>query len=66
MLSSAIIFLYADDAKCLMPISTMCDCKLLQDDLIRLSKWSSHWNLSLNKYEKSFLQNEEGYRDGRL
>ena len=20
----------------------------------------------LNKYEKSFLQNEEGYRDGRL
>ena len=55
MLSSAIIFLYADDAKCLMPISTMCDCKLLQDDLIRLSKWCSHWNLSLNELKCSAI-----------
>ena len=55
VLSSAIIFLYADDTKCLMPISTMCDCKLLQDDLTRLSKWCSHWNLSLNELKCSAI-----------
>ena len=46
VLSSAIILLYADDAKCLMTISTLCDCKPLKDDLTRLSKWCSHWNLN--------------------
>ena len=42
VLSLAIILPYADDSKCLIPISTMCDCRLLQDYLIRPSKWCSH------------------------
>ena len=36
-ISSSMIWLFADDAKCLMPISSMADCLCLQSDLICLA-----------------------------
>ena len=48
-ISSSFVLLFADDAKCLMPISTMSDCLLLQDDVSRLVQWSNTWNLLLNE-----------------
>ena len=38
-ISSSFVLLFADDVKCLMPISTMSDCLLLQDDVSRLVQW---------------------------
>ena len=42
------IFLFADDAKCLKKVSTPSDCRLLQNDLLRLSLWSQKWHLQFN------------------
>ena len=33
-ISSSLVFLFADDAKCLMPISSMADCLSLQSDIV--------------------------------
>ena len=41
---SSMIWLFADDAKCLMPISSMADCLCRQSDLNCLADWSSTWN----------------------
>ena len=49
-LSTAMVLLFADDAKCLMPIFTLQDCSFLQSDLSRLSTWYTLWNLSLYIY----------------
>ena len=38
-LSTAMVLLFADDAKCLMPTFTLQDCSFLQSDLSRLSTW---------------------------
>ena len=38
---SSSIFLFADDAKCVMPVSSITDCQLLQNDLTRLVEWST-------------------------
>ena len=38
-LSTTMMLLSADDAKCLMPIFTLQDCSFLQSDLSRLSTW---------------------------
>ena len=46
---SSSIFLFADDAKCVMPVSSITDCQLLQNDLTRLVEWSTTWNLLLNE-----------------
>ena len=48
-LLSTKILLFADDAKCIMPISFLQDCINLQTDLSRLCEWCTTWNLSLNK-----------------
>ena len=42
---SSKIVLYADDVKCFKNIATYSDCVSLQDDLHRLTEWSSTWNL---------------------
>jgi hypothetical protein len=42
------IYLYADDAKLLKPISCRLDCFLFQQDLDALAAWCSTWQLSLN------------------
>ena len=47
--SSSLLFLFADDAKCVMPVSSISDCLLLQNDLTRLVEWSTTWNLLLNE-----------------
>ena len=54
-LSTAMVLLFADDAKCLMPIFTLQDCSFLQSDLSRLSTWCTLWNLSLNKEKCSVV-----------
>ena len=48
-LSFAKVLLFADDAKCIMPISSLQDCMNLQSDLSRLTEWCSTWNLFLNE-----------------
>ena len=47
--SSCKVLLFADDAKCLMPISSKQDCMQLQFDLDRLSEWCHTWSLALNE-----------------
>ena len=47
---------FGDDAKCIMPISSVSDCSLLQDDLSRVVKWSTTWNLLLNEDKCSIIQ----------
>ena len=49
VLSSCKILLFADDAKCLMPISSLQECSFLQNDLTSLSVWCRTWNLLLNE-----------------
>ena len=44
-LSFSKVLLFADDAKCIMPIYSLQDCLNLQTDLSRLSDWCSTWNL---------------------
>ena len=48
-LSSSLVLLFADDAKCFMSVSSHSDCLLLQNDLSRLVEWSSTWSLFLNE-----------------
>ena len=55
-LSTAMVLLFADDAKCIMPIFTLQDCSFLQSDLSRLSTWCTLWNLSLNEETCSVVQ----------
>ena len=43
------ILLFADDAKCIMPISSQLDSAHLQNDLSRISEWCLKWNLYLNE-----------------
>ena len=43
------VLLFADDAKCIMPIYSLQDCLNLQSDLSKLSDWCSVWNLLLNE-----------------
>ena len=43
------VLLFADDAKCIMPIHSLQDCLNLQSDLSKLSDWCSVWNLLLNE-----------------
>ena len=47
--------LFADDTKCLSPISSILDCQLLQSDLDQLSTWSSEWRLLFNESKCSLL-----------
>ena len=47
--------LFADDAKCIMPISSQLDCEHLQCDISRLSEWCSTWNLFLNEKKCSTI-----------
>ena len=46
---SSSIFLFADDAKCVIPVSSITDYQLLQNNLTRLVEWSTTWNLLLNE-----------------
>ena len=54
--SSCKLLLFADDAKCLMPISSKQDCIQLQSDLDRLSEWCRTWSLSLNEEKCSVIR----------
>ena len=48
------VFLFADDTKCLKPVSSPLDSSQLQEDLNHLSSWSMNWKLSFNEL-KCFL-----------
>ena len=54
--SSCKVLLFADDAKCLMPISSLQECSLLQNDLTKLCDWCATWNLFLNEDKCSIVQ----------
>ena len=41
--------LFADDAKCFLPISSRADCLSSQHDLSLLANWSSSWKLTFNE-----------------
>ena len=49
------ILLFADDAKCIMPISSPLDSTHLQSYLLRLSEWCMTWNLYLNENKCSIV-----------
>ena len=49
------ILLFADDAKCIMCISSPLDNTYLQSDLLRLSQWCTTWNLYLNENKCSIV-----------
>ena len=53
--TSTMVLLFADDAKCVMPITSLADCVSLQEDLNRLSVWSSTWNLLFNEEKCSVI-----------
>ena len=42
------VFLYADDAKLLKPITCLLDCLLFQQGLDAVADWCSTWQLTLN------------------
>ena len=48
-LSFSKVLLFADDAKCIMPIYSLQDCIHLQSVLSRVSEWCNAWNLFLNE-----------------
>ena len=54
-LETSMVFLYADDAKCVLPISSKSDCIYLQNDLTRLLEWCTRWNLTLNEEKCSAM-----------
>ena len=51
----SMILLFADDAKCIMPISSQLDGAHLQFDLSRLSEWCKKWSLYLNENKCSTI-----------
>ena len=42
------VALFADDAKCCRKITTIEDCRLLQQDLTRIIEWSKTWKMKFN------------------
>ena len=59
--------LFADDTKCLCPISSPLDCQLLQSDLNNLSYWSSKWKLLFNEAKCSLLSfSQNNYSSANL
>ena len=50
------LLLFADDAKCSLPISRQSDCLPLQHDLDVLGVWSKHWNLFFNESKCSLVR----------
>ena len=54
-MSSSLAMLFADDAKCVMPVSSLSDCVCLQSDLTSLAEWSFSWNLILNEDKCSIV-----------
>ena len=49
------LYLFADDTKCLKPISRPQDSLQLQQDLNNLSAWSADWKLSFNQLKCNLL-----------
>ena len=54
--SESSLLLFADDAKCFMPISSTADCASLQSDLSSLADWSSEWKLYFNELKCHVLR----------
>ena len=47
-ISNSLLYLFADDTKCLKTISNPTDAIQLQDDINSLNYWSEQWNLLFN------------------
>ena len=54
-LSLSKVLLFADDAKCFLPISSRADSLSLQHDLSLLANWSSSWMLTFNENKCSVV-----------
>ena len=52
MLSKVLMF--ADDVKCVLPVSGLDDCLKLQSDICKLMEWSFLWKLPLNEMKCHF------------
>jgi hypothetical protein len=50
------LFMFADDVKIYRRITNINDCKLLQDDLDNLQKWSEKWQLHFNPTKCQLLR----------
>ena len=47
--STSTLLLFADDTKCVHPVSVPSDCLSLQYDIYQLSSWCDKWNLHFNE-----------------
>ena len=47
--STSTLLLFADDTKCVHPVSVPSDCLSLQYDINQLSSWCDKWNLHFNE-----------------
>ena len=55
-ISYATPLLFADDTKCIKPISSVQDSISLQKDLDALNNWSLHWKLAFNNSKCKLLR----------
>ena len=55
-ISYAIPLVFADDTKCIKPISSIQDSFSLQKDLDALNNWSLHWKLAFNNSKCQYLR----------
>ena len=54
--SSSLVLLFADDAKCIKSVSQTSDCLSFQQDLNNLVTWSTTWNLPFNDQKCSMVR----------
>ena len=53
--TSSLVLMFADDAKCAHSIFKLSDCLSLQEDLNNLVLWSTTWNLLFNEGKCSII-----------
>ena len=55
-LKSSIMYMFADDSKCMHVINSFNDTIKFQDDLNTIYQWSQTWNLKFNLSKTAFIQ----------
>ena len=61
--NSSILYLYADDTKCLKLINSPEDVVKFQSDICNVSCWSSNWNLPFNDTKFVHMRFWESFHD---
>ena len=54
--TSSLVLMFADDAKCAHSIFNLSDCLSLQEDLNNIVLWSTTWNLHFNEGKCSIVR----------